>query len=103
VVFTLAVVMAFFLLIFSRTTLDHTAFEIKDLETRIAAEESRYWELRLEIARLQAPDRIMDAAGELNLVYPEEIRNVTVAIEGGPAMSLDDRCAELKALLSAHP
>jgi len=103
VVFTAAVVMAFFLLIFSRTTLDHTAFELKDLETQIAVEESRYWELRLEIARLQAPDRIMEAAARLDLVYPEEIRNVTVEIEGGPAMSLDDRWAELKALLAAHP
>jgi len=103
VVFTIAVVMAFFLLIFSRTTLDQAAFELRDLDDQIAVEESRYWELRLEIARLQAPDRIMDAARDMNLVYPSEIRNATVEIEGGPTATLDDRWAELKALLSAQP
>ena len=101
-VFTVAVVAAFFVLIFSRTALDRTAFELQELESRIAAEETRYWELRLDLARLQAPERIMRLGEEMGLVYPAEIRPVTVAGDRSGADGVEDRWTELKALLSAQ-
>lgn len=103
VVFTAAVVVAFFLLILSRTTLDQSAFQVRDLEQQIVLEEQRYWELRVEVARLQAPDRIVGAAEELGLVYPDRVDTVQVRATPRPSSSLEDRWAEIKALLSAHP
>ncbi len=101
-VFTVAVVAAFFVLIYSRTALDRTAFELQDLESRIVAEETRYWELRLDVARLQAPGRIMRLGEEMGLVYPSEIRPVAVAGSRAGASGIEDRWTELKALLSAQ-
>ncbi len=101
--FTLAVVGAFFLVIYSRIALDRSAFELADLDTRIAAEESRYWELRLDLARLQAPDRVMRRAEELGMVYPAEVRRVQASRPGAPPAEVDDRWADLKVLLSAQP
>ena len=100
--FTIAVIAAFFVLIYSRTALDRTAFELQELESRIVAEETRYWELRLDVARLQAPDRIMRLGEGLGLVYPTEIRPVAVVgVEAGDS-GAEDRWTELKALLSAQ-
>ncbi len=101
--FTLAVVGAFFLVIYSRIALDRSAFELSDLESRITAEESRYWELRLDLARLQAPDRIMRQAEELGMVYPDEVRRVQASRPGAPPAEIQDRWVDLKALLSAQP
>lgn len=80
VVFTLAVVLVFFGMIYSRISLDRTAFELHGIEQRIAAEERMHWDLRLELARLQDPQRITEAAAELGLVYPEE--RVTIEAPG---------------------
>ncbi len=100
--FTLAVVGAFFLLIYSRVALDRSAFELKEIETRIATEETRYWELQLEVARLEAPARINERAAELGFVYPAEVRRITAVREAG-APDSEARWADLKALLSAQP
>ncbi len=101
-VFTIAVVAAFFVLIYSRTALDRSAFELADLESRIVAEETRYWELRLDVARLQTPDRIMRLGEQMGLVYPAEIRPVTAAGTNDGSSGIEDRWTELKALLSAQ-
>ncbi len=101
--FTIAVVVAFFVLIGSRTALDRSAFELKELETRIAAEEQRYWELRLEVARLEAPDRVMARAAELGLVYPAEVRRTTAVREGPAGGNVEQRWGELKSLLNSQP
>ncbi len=101
--FTLAVVGAFFLLIYSRVALDRSAFELKEIETRIAVEETRYWELQLEVARLQAPARITERAAELGFVYPAEVGRVTAHRTAGAAPANEAGWADLKALLSAQP
>lgn len=90
VVFTIAVVLVFFGLIYSRISLDRTAFELHGIEQQIAAEERIHWDLRLELARLQDPRRITEAAAELGLVYPEEritieAPGVADSLEEGPA------------------
>lgn len=105
VVFTLLVVLAFFALIYSRTALDDSAFLVQQLESGIADEEARYWQLRLEVAELQAPDRIAEEAARLGLIYPQGgpvPLDVPGVVRGEPS-DLDDRWAHIKSLLSAQP
>ncbi len=102
-IFTLAVIAAFFLLIYSRIALDRSAFDLKDIEEQIAVEETRYWNLQLDVARLDSPQRIMEAATEMGLVYPSEVRKLTVPIHDARVSVGDDRWAEVKALLGAQP
>ncbi len=70
IVFSVAVVIAFFGLIFSRISLDQTAFVLEDLEQKIAEEEARHGALRVEVARLQSPERISKLAQTMGFVYP---------------------------------
>jgi cell division protein FtsL len=99
----LAIVMstAFLLMVSSRIALDRSAFVLEDLQLRITAEEARYWELRMELTELQAPNRIARLAEEMGMVYPEEILTVEVPGLGGPGPGVEDRWIDLKALLSA--
>jgi cell division protein FtsL len=79
-VFTLVVVLAFFALIYSRISLDRAAFELHQIGQDVAAQERIHWDLRLEVARLQSPQRITEAAAGLGLVYPEE--RITIEASG---------------------
>ena len=99
----LTVVAIFFVLIWSRTALDRSAFVLDDLESRIEAEEARYWELRLEVSRLQSPERIAGLATEMGMVYPDELMTIEVRGLGEPGPGIEERWTELKALLSAGP
>lgn len=96
------VIAAFFLLISSRIALDRNAFVLDDLERRTAVEESRYWQLRLEAARLQAPERIIDAARQMGMVYPATVRTVYVSGLEVVGSEADERWIDLKALLGAQ-
>lgn len=80
VVFTIAVVIAFFAMIYSRISLDRTAFDLHQIEQEIATQERVHWDLRLELARLQDPQRINAAAADLGLVYPTQ--RITVEASG---------------------
>jgi cell division protein FtsL len=105
ILFTVAVVVAFFALIYSRIALDRTAFDLQKLNDAIAAEETRYWQLRSEVARMQAPERITTLATEMGMVYPS-VRiplEVDGATTGDDAGVVDERWSDLKALLSAQP
>ena len=102
-IFILAVTIAFFAVIYSRISLDRTAFELQLLDREIAAEEQRHWDLRAEHARLQAPDRITQRAAELGLVYPDdrqaiEVTGVEIEV-GGP----ENRWTDLRALFVERP
>ena len=103
VVFTLAAVLAFMALIYSRTLLDRSAFVLDDLESQIATSETRYWELRLEVARLESPQRVVRAAEGMGLVYPSERLTVQAASVDKGAGEVDENWLELKPLLSAQP
>jgi len=98
-IFVLAVIIAFFAVIYSRISLDRTAFEIQLLDRQIATQEQLHWDLRVEHARLQAPDRITKRAVELGLVYPDDRQTIELtgveAVVGGP----EDRWLDLRALL----
>ena len=80
VVFTLVVVLAFFALIYSRISLDRAAFELHQIGQDVATQERIHWDLRLEVARLQSPQRITEAATGLGLVYPE--KRITIEASG---------------------
>jgi hypothetical protein len=97
------ITVAFLLMIWSRIALDHTAFVLQEVEGQMTAEESRYWDLRLEAARLQAPDRIIEAAVEMGMVYPVTLRTVEVAGLGGEGTETEERWVDLKAVLGAQP
>lgn len=100
---TVVVLAAFFLLIYSRIALDRSAFVIEEISRQTAVEETRYWELRLESARLQSPERIIDRARELGMVYPDSVETLEVAGIGASATGAEVRWADLKALLGAQP
>ena len=100
---TLGVIVAFFGLIYSRISLDRSAFVLEELGNEIASEEARHWDLRLEVARLRDPVRIAAAAQEMGLVFPQE----RLALEASAAdrRELDPgyRWAQLEELLRANP
>jgi cell division protein FtsL len=103
VIFVLAVILAFFAVIYSRISLDRSAFELQKLEDAITAEEAQHWDLRVEVARLQDPDRITRIASGMGLVYPTErvtleVGDIEVEVGDG-----DYRWSELRALLSERP
>lgn len=102
-VFAVVVIAAFFALIFSRVSLDRSGFELDDLEAQIAIEEARHWDLRVEVARLQDPDRIERIATANGLVYPAE--RIAIEVPGVESEGRDDdyRWAQLKAVLTAQP
>lgn len=102
-ILTVVVLAAFFLLIYSRIALDRSAFVLEEIGRQTAVEETRYWELRLESARLQAPERIVARAQELGMVYPEQVETLEVAGIGSSVGGAEERWADLKALLAAQP
>ena len=102
-VFTLAVILAFFAVIYSRISLDRTAFELQRLDREIAVEQEHHWDLRVDYARLQSPDLITQRAAALGLVYPEDRRTIEISgmadTVGGP----EDRWMDLRALFVEQP
>lgn len=103
VMFALAVVVAFFGLIYSRISLDRSAFEIQELEEQIAMQEDLHWQLRYELAQIQNPALLEGQIADLGMVYPEEILALSVPIVGVDELDPDYRWAQLKAILSAQP
>ncbi len=102
-IFTVIVLLAFFGMIYSRISLDRSAFVLDELRDLIAEEEARHWDLRLEVARLQAPDRITTKAGEMGLVYPTERSDLAVPGVDPDGVDPEYRWAQLRAVLSAQP
>jgi len=99
----MAVILVFFAVIYSRISLDRTAFELQSLDREIAAEQERHWDLRVENARLQAPDLITQRAAALGLVYPDDRYTIEISgmvdANGGP----EDRWMALRALFVEQP
>ncbi|HEX5630584.1 MAG TPA: hypothetical protein VFY15_02920 [Acidimicrobiia bacterium] len=99
--FTMAAL--FFVMISTRVALDQNAFILEDIRRQIAVEESRYWDLRLRLAELQAPERIAAAAEEMGMVYPAEMVTIEVPGLGLPGPGVEERWTDLKMLLGAQP
>lgn len=103
IVFTMTVVVAFFGMIYSRISLDRTAFELEELEGSIAEQETLVLELELEIARLQAPARIDGLVSDLGLGYPVDLVPMQVAAIETDGLDPELRLAQLDRLLTAQP
>jgi len=103
IVFAVAVIVAFFGLIYSRISLDRSAFEIQELEAQIAVQEGLHWQLRREFAEIQDPARLEQHIANLGMVFPEERLALSVPVVGVDELDPDYRWAQLKAILSAQP
>ena len=102
-IFTIAVTLAFFAVIYARISLDRTAFDLQRLEREVAAEQERHWDLRVDYARLQAPDLITQRAAALGLVYPEDRLTIEVSGVAGAVGGPEDRWMDLLALFVEQP
>jgi hypothetical protein len=98
VIFTLAVILAFFAVIYSRISLDRTAFELQRLEKQISVEQEAHWDLRVNYARLQAPGLITQRAAALGLVYPETRYTIEISGMADRVGGPEDRWMDLRAL-----
>jgi hypothetical protein len=77
-VVSLITVVAFLALIGSRTALDRSAFEISELNAAIDEAASVNQKLRIEIAELENPARIVPLAEEMGLVIPTDREQLLV-------------------------
>lgn len=102
-VFVVAVLIAFFGMIYSRISLDRTAFELQDLESQITEQQELMDQQRVEAARLQDPAIITSRAADLGLVYPES--RTPLFLDDPDTLEHVQRGlrADLKALRSAQP
>lgn len=101
--FTVLVVFVFFALIYSRTALSGSAFDLKEVDAQIAQEAATFDKLRLEVARLQSPERIVPLAEEIGLVLPDQVRTVEATGVTGSDGGAEARWAEVKSILTASP
>ncbi|HKZ28887.1 MAG TPA: hypothetical protein VJ482_04510 [Acidimicrobiia bacterium] len=101
--FTALVIFVFFALIYSRTILSDSAFRLREVEAQISQEQATYQQLRLEVARLQSPERIVPLAEGIGLVLPNEVRTIEVARVTGFEGGAEARWAEVKSILTASP
>ncbi len=69
-VYVLLIAVAFIGLAYAQTSMNEGAVVLQDIRRDIAIEESRASALRLEIARLRAPDRIILEATALGMSTP---------------------------------
>jgi hypothetical protein len=82
--YTVATVVAFLTLIFLRTAVDESVFEIRELERRIEVELARQHQLHLQKIRLESPGEIVPIAENmLGMVLPEDVIPVTVVGQAG--------------------
>ena len=74
-------VTAFLGLVFARTSLDNSAFELAELNTAIAEQTEINRDLNIEIAGLENPARIAPLAEEMGLIIPEETHQILVDLD----------------------
>jgi len=82
---------AFLGLVFARTSLDNSAFELAELTEAIEQQTTLNRELRLEIARMENPARIAPLAVEMGLVIPARTNQLLVDLGpvSDPIVQLD--------------
>lgn len=107
VVATLTVV---FGLVAFNVFLVQSQFELERLETQVEQQKQEFERLRLEAARLSAPERILRISRqELGMVDPSAITNLTAPSPEGSAEPFTDgseaarEWAEVKPFLAAEP
>lgn len=101
--FFVLVLAAFFGLIYSRLSLDASAFDLDELQDRIVAEEHRQSLLQVDVARLQDPERVAIVAERLGLVYPEVRTQLTVDPVDERLNDIEARWAQAESRVRAQP
>ena len=97
--FSLLVVLAFLGMIMVRTSLDRSTIDLAQIERSLTEARSLNQRLRLEVARLESPDRIAPLAQELGMVYPATSERLVV--DGVRQLTLTDpRWSELNRFAS---
>jgi hypothetical protein len=76
---------------------------LQEVHREMAAEEARYWRLRLAVAERQAPEGIVARAQDMGMIYPAAVETIEVPGMGAADNGPEDRWADLKALLGAQP
>jgi cell division protein FtsL len=111
VLLTILAFVALFGVAASHALLIQNQAHIDELNDRVAAEQARYEELRLEVAQLESPQRIMEEAttnlgmvppGETVWLTPDEPAPPTTAPEEPPE-STDTSAARVKPYLEGSP
>lgn len=102
-VFFVLVLVAFFGLIYSRLSLDASAFELDELQEQIVIEEERLSLLQLEVARLQDPDRVAAEAARLGLVYPQSRTDFVVSPIDERRNDIEARWGQATSRVRAQP
>jgi cell division protein FtsL len=74
-------IVAFLGLVFARTSLDKSAFDLAELDQAIDEQTALNEQLRLEVARLENPARIAPLADDLGLVIPSETNQLLVDLD----------------------
>lgn len=74
-------VAAFLGLVFARTSLDNSAFDLAELDVSIAQQTELNQDLKLQIARMENPARIAPLAEEMGLVIPAETHQLLVDLD----------------------
>jgi len=80
-IMVLIAIVAFLGLVFARTSLDKSAFDLAELNKSIGEQVALNEQLRLEVARLENPARIAPLADELGLVVPTETQQLLVNLD----------------------
>jgi cell division protein FtsL len=68
---------AVFGVVVAHVLLTQRQFRLDGLEQKAATEEARYERLRLQVAELEAPDRVIAAAQQLGMVPPATVTYVS--------------------------
>lgn len=105
VIMTTALVLAFFAIIFSHARLTESSFELEELSGAIDAEQARFEELRLEVARLSSPARIGPEAERLGMVLPDPaaLQPITAHILSDAEQDDAAHWASVKSIVTAAP
>ena len=71
------VFIAVFGVVAAHVLLTQRQFRLERLENQAAAQEAKYEQLRLQVAQLESPDRVVDAARALGMVPPASVTYLT--------------------------
>jgi cell division protein FtsL len=86
--------------------MSQTSFRMRELERQSVDLRQQYGQLKLEVAKLSAPGRIVHEAKRLGLRLPEQVRTISVEsptpISGQPNLGSDPAFA-LKGVLGEEP
>lgn len=93
--FVLIVLVALFGIVFARTALDQGAFDLAELNRSLVEAGTENTRLRLEVARLESPNRVAPLAEQMGMVFPTERDTVVVQRVVDPLEPADPRWASI--------